>query len=498
MEVWGSLAHGFAVALQPGNLFIALLGAIVGTITGILPGLGPLGAMAILLSFTLYMDATTAMIFFAGIYYGAMYGGSTTSILLNIPGEAASVVTCIDGYQMAKKGRAGAALTISAVGSFVASNISIVGLMVAAPLLGRVALRFGPPEFLAIGVCGLILLVRLEEGSILQSLIMILLGLAISTVGTDYLSGAFRFTLGLEQLEQGLDFLPVGMGLFGIAEVLNTAAQDQEGASVIRVKLRELLPNRNEWKRSVSPVFRGSFLGFLIGLIPGPSPVISTFVSYVTEKRLSKYPQEFGKGAIEGVAGPESANNSAVGGAYVPLMALGIPFTPAMAMVLGALMLHNITPGPNMIQQKPELFWGVIAAMYIGNFMLVLLNLPLVNLFVGILRIPKPILLPIIVLLCLVGVYSVNASYVDLYAMVLFGIFGYALRGAGFKPAPMILAIVIGPMIENSLRQALLISGGNLSALILRPISLTLYVVALGAVFAPWVIKKIRLLPGQN
>ena len=449
MEVWQSLLHGFAVAFQPGNLFIALLGTIVGTITGILPGIGPLGAMAILLSFTLYMDATTAMIFFAGIYYGAMYGGSTTSILLNIPGEAASVVTCIDGYQMAKKGRAGAALTVSAVGSFVAGNISIVGLMVAAPLLGRVALRFGPPEFVAIGVCGLILLVRLEEGSVLQSLIMILLGLAISTVGTDYLSGALRFTLGIEQLAQGMDFLPVGMGLFGIAEVLDTAARNQEATSLIKVKLRELLPSRSEWKRSVSPIFRGSFLGFLIGLIPGPSPVISTFVSYVTEKKLSKHPEEFGKGAIEGVAGPESANNSAVGGAYVPLMALGIPFTPAMAMVLGALMLHNITPVPNMIQQKPELFWGVIAAMYIGNFMLLLLNLPLVNLFVGILRIPKPILLPVIVLLCLIGVYSVNASYVDLYAMALFGVVGYALRGAGFRPAPMILAIVIGPMIEN-------------------------------------------------
>jgi putative tricarboxylic transport membrane protein len=490
MEVWQSLAHGFGVALSPGNLFVAFVGAVVGTITGILPGIGPLGAMAILLSFTLYMNATTAMIFFAGIYYGAMYGGSTTSILLNIPGEAASVVTCIDGYEMAKKGRAGAALTVSAVGSFVAGNISILGLMVAAPLLGKVALKFGPPEFVAIGVCGLTLLVRLEEGSVLQSTIMILLGLGISTVGTDYLSGSLRFTLHSEQLAQGLDLLPVAMGLFGIAEVLDSATRDQGQSRVIRVKLRELFPSRREWKRSVSPIFRGSFLGFLIGLIPGPSPVISTFVSYVTEKKLSKHPEEFGKGAIEGVAGPESANNSAVGGAYVPLMALGIPFTPAMAMVLGALMLHNITPGPNMIQQKPDLFWGVIAAMYIGNFMLVLLNLPMVNLFVGILRIPKPILFPIIVLLCLVGVYSVNASYVDLFAMALFGVIGYALKEVGFKPAPLILAMVIGPMIENSLRQALLISGGELAPLVLRPICLTLYSVALCGVVVPWVLKK--------
>jgi len=492
MEIWQSLVHGFGIALTPGNLLVAFVGSVVGTITGILPGIGPLGAMAILLSFTLNMDATTAMIFFAGIYYGAMYGGSTTSILLNIPGEAASVVTCIDGYEMAKKGRAGAALAVSAVGSFFAGNISIVGLMVAAPLLGKAALRFGPPEFVAIGVCGLILLVRLEEGSILKSLIMILFGLAIATVGADYLSATLRFTLGIEQLAQGMDFLPVGIGLFGIAEVLDAAVRGPEATSLIKVKLRELLPNRSEWKRSLGPIFRGSFIGFLIGLIPGPSPVISTFVSYATEKKLSKHPEEFGKGAIEGVAGPEAANNSAVGGAYVPLMALGIPFTPAMAMVLGALMLHNITPGPNMIQQKPDLFWGVIAAMYIGNFMLVLLNLPLVNLFVGILRIPKPIMLPIIALLCLIGVYSVNASTVDLYTMALFGVIGYVLRGAGFKPAPLILAIVIGPMIENSLRQALLISGGEFLPLILRPICLTLYIAALTAVLAPWLLKKGR------
>ncbi len=493
MEVWQSLAHGFGIALTPHNLLFALLGCVMGTITGILPGIGPLGAMAILLSFTLHMDATTAMIFFAGIYYGSMYGGSTTSILLNIPGEAASVVTCLDGYAMARKGKAGAALTISAVGSFVAGNISILGLMVAAPLLGQAALKFGPPEFVAIGLFGLILLVWLEEGSIIQSLIMILFGLAISTMGTDYLSGSLRFTMHIGQLEQGMELLPVAMGLFGIAEVLDTAARNETTVDLIRVKFRELLPSREEWKRSVSPIFRGSFQGFLIGLVPGPSPVISTFVSYVTEKKLSKHPEEFGKGAIEGVAGPESANNAAVGAAYVPLMALGIPFTPAMAMVLGALMLHNITPGPSMIQQKPDLFWGLIAAMYIGNFMLILLNLPMVNLFVGILRIPKQILLPIIVLLCLVGVYSVNASYTDLFAMAFFGIISYALKRAGFKPSPLILAMVIGPMIENSLRQSLLISGGDLSILILRPICLTLYVVALTVVLAPWAAKKFGL-----
>jgi putative tricarboxylic transport membrane protein len=448
--------------------------------------------MAILLSFTLYMDATSAMILFAGIYYGAMYGGSTTSVLLNIPGEAASVVTCIDGYQMARKGRAGAALAVSAVGSFAAGTVSIIGLMVAAPLLGSAALKIGPPEFFAIGLCGLVLLVRLSEGSVLKSVIMILLGLAISTVGTDYLTGAQRFTLGIEELGQGLDFLPVAMGIFGLAEVLDAATSGQAPAQAIKVRLSELFPTREEWRRSTKPIVRGSFLGFLIGLVPGPSPVIATFVSYVTEKKLSRHPEEFGHGAIEGVAGPEAANNAAVGGAYVPLMALGIPFTPAMAMVLGALMLHNLTPGPNLIQQKPDLFWGVIASMYIGNVMLVLLNLPLVNVFVSILRIPKQILMPIIVLLCLIGVYSVNASLLDLYVLAAFGFVGYVFRGRGFPPAPLILAMVIGPMLEQSLRQTLLISGGDFRVFVVKPICLTLYLAVLLAIVAPWVVRAVR------
>ncbi len=492
MEVWQNLMHGFAVALQPGYLFLAFVGAVVGTITGILPGIGPLGAMAILLSFTLHMDATGAMIMFAGIYYGAMYGGSTTSILLNIPGEAASVVTCIDGYKMARKGRAGAALAVSAMGSFVAGTVSLIGLMVAASMLGNAALRFGPPEFFAIGVCGLALLVKLSEGSVLQSIIMILLGMAVGTVGIDYITGTMRFTLGVEQLAQGVEFLPVAMGLFGIAEVLETSISGGAMGSALKVRLKELFPTREEWRRSGGPIVRGSFLGFLIGLIPGPSPVIATFVSYIMEKKISKRPEEFGEGAIEGVAGPEAANNSAVGGAYVPLMALGIPFTPAMAMVLGALMLHNITPGPSMIQEKPELFWGLIASMYIGNVMLLLLNLPFVNIFVNILRIPRQILLPIIVILCLVGVYSVNSSAVDLLVLGLFGFMGYALRGGGFQPAPLILATVIGPMIENSLRQALTTSAGDLGGLFLRPICLVLYLGTLLVIVSPMLVRFFR------
>jgi len=491
MEMWQSLVNGFSIALQPVNILYAFSGCVIGTITGILPGIGPLGAMAILLSFTLYMDAAGAMVFFAGIYFGAMYGGSTTSILLNIPGENSSVITCIDGYQMTQKGRGGAALTVSAVGSFVAGTIGILGLMVATSFLGSAALRFGPPEFVAIGVCGLVLLIKLSEGSILKSVIMIFLGMAIYSVGIDYLTGTLRFTLGIERLSQGIDFLPVALGLFGIAEMLETAYASKQTGSARKVKFREMLPTRNEWRRSVPPIFRGSFTGFIIGLIPGPAPMISTFVSYVTEKKLSKHPEEFGQGAIEGVAGPESANNAAVSGAYVPLLALGIPFTPAMAMVLGALLLHNITPGPNLIQEKPDLFWGVIASMYIANFMLILLNLPMVNLFVNILRTPMQILLPVIVMLSLVGVYSVNSSPIDLLIMALCGIIGFIFRRVGLQPAPLIIAMVIGPMLENSLRQSLLISGGNLESVILRPISLVIYLIAAVIFVAPWVLKRV-------
>jgi len=492
MEIYQGLWGGFATALKPLYLYYALLGAILGTITGVLPGLGPLGAMAILLSFTLKMDATGAMILFAGIYYGAMYGGSTTSIILNIPGEAASVVTCIDGYKMAQKGRAGAALTVSAVGSFVAGTISIIGLMVVSLFLSDIALRFGPPEFFAIGVCGLILLVRLSGGSILQAFIMILLGMVLATVGIDFLTGTERFTFGNTELGQGIDFLPVAMGFFGIAEILASVEQKEFLQPPLKVKLRELFPTREEWKRSFGPMFRGSFLGFVIGLVPGPSPVISTFISYVTEKRFSKNPGEFGNGAIEGVAGPEAANNAAVGGAYVPLFALGIPFTPAMAIVLGTLMLHGLTPGPNLIKEKPDLFWVVIASMYIGNFMLIVLNLPLVNLFVSILKVPKNILMPVIVIICLIGVYSVNASLLDLLMLTVFGFIGYALRGVGFQAAPLVLAMVIGPMLETSLRQSMNITGGSLEDLIFRPICLTLYIIVTLTFIVPLVWKFIK------
>jgi putative tricarboxylic transport membrane protein len=492
MDVLNQLMMGFQVAATPVNLLWAFFGAFIGTIVGVLPGIGPLGSMAILLSFTLNMEATTAMIFFAGIYYGSMYGGSTTSILLNIPGEAASVVTCIDGYQMAQKGRGGAALTISAVGSFVAGTLSIVGLMFAASVLADAALKFGPPEFFAIGAVGLFFLVRLSGGSLVKNIIMLLVGLALSTVGTDRLHGSARFTFGINELGQGVEFLPVAMGLFGIAEVMLTAVEKEELGEIIKVKMRDLLPRLTEWKRSFAPILRGSVLGFFIGLLPGPSPVISTFVSYMAEKKLSKTPEQFGEGAIEGVAGPEAANNAAVGGAYVPLLALGVPFTPAMAVVVGALMLHGITPGPMLMTEKPQLFWGVIASMYIGNVMLLVLNLPLVQIFGQITKVPKPILLPLITLMCLVGVYSVNSSFVDLYVLALFGIVGFVLRDLGYSPAPLVLALVIGPMMETALRESLMINQGAVAPMIFRPIAGTIYLASILALIVPPVLKLVR------
>lgn len=492
MEVLQHLLMGFATAATPINLLYALFGAFIGTVVGVLPGIGPLGSMAILLSFTLNMDATTAMIFFAGIYYGSMYGGSTTSILLNIPGEAASVVTCMDGYEMAKKGRAGGALTIAALGSFVAGTFSIIGLMFAASALADTALKFGPPEFFAIGIVGLLVLVRLSGGAVRKNLLMMLFGLAVSTIGTDKLIGVSRFTFGISDLGQGVEFLPVAMGLFGIAEVMLSVVEKEDAGELIKIKMRDLLPTKNELKRSTGPIIRGSILGFFIGLLPGPSPVISTFVSYMAEKKLSKHPEEFGKGAIEGVAGPEAANNAAVGGAYVPLMALGVPFTPAMAVVVGAMMLHGITPGPTLILERPELFWGVIASMYIGNVMLLILNLPLVQVFVNVMKIPKPLLFPLIVLLCLVGVYSVNSSLLDLAILAIFGILGYFIRGLGYEPAPLVLALVIGPMMEIAFRQALMTSQGDLSILFMRPISGTLYIFTILVMVVPAILKFLR------
>lgn len=470
MDVLGYVTLGFSVALEPINLLFCFVGVLIGTLVGVLPGLGPVAAVALLLSVTFKMTAATAIIMLAGIYYGAMYGGSTTSILVNIPGETASVVTCLDGYQMARQGRAGPALGISAFGSFIAGTLGVVGLMFLAPLLGRAALKFGPPEFFALTFTGLTLVSYLSQAPLTKSLIMALLGLLVGSVGMDPVSGAERFTQGLLTLRDGFGLVPVAMGMFGIAEVLENLGATA-GRNVYETVIKGLLPNLRDWKDSFWPIVRGSVLGFFIGILPGPGPVIASFASYATEKKLSRHPEKFGTGAIEGVAGPESANNSATAGSFIPLLSLGIPTSGIMALFMGALMIHGIQPGPLFIRNYPELFWGVVASMYVGNAMLLILNLPLIGLWVRVLKIPYAILFPLIFLFCLIGVYSLNSNVAEIFIMVGFGILGFLLRKAGFEGAPFLLAMVLGPIMESSLRQSLIISHGSFSIFFTRPIS---------------------------
>ncbi len=480
------LIQGFAVALTPMNLLFGFLGALLGTLVGVLPGIGPIGAMALLMGATYSLPPATALIMFAGIYYGSMYGGSTTSILVNIPGEPSSVVTCIDGFQMARKGRGGAALFIAAIGSFIAGTIALFILTWLAPLLAEVALKFGPPEYFAIAVFGLLVLSQLSGQGLLKSFLMIGVGLILSTVGMDAITGQPRFNFGTIGLKQGIDFVPIAMGLFGVAEVLEVVGQkwDQK-QEIIRVRLRELLPNRTEARRSVGPTIRASFLGFSTGLIPGPAAVISTFLSYTLERKISKRPKEFGQGAPEGVAGPESANNASAVGAFVPLLSLGIPFAPPTALLLSAMMIHGVTPGPLLIKEHPDVFWGVISSMYIGNFMLLILNLPLVGVFIHVLRTPKNLLMPLILLLCIVGVFAVNNSVTDLWVMLVSGIAGYALKKYNYNVAPLILALVIGPMMENALRQSLMLSLGKFDIFYTQPLCRDLFILAGLIIAAP-------------
>lgn len=492
MNALDGLIYGFSVALTGTNLLACFLGVLMGTLVGVLPGIGPIGAMALLLPSTFVLGPTTALIMLAGIYYGSMYGGSTTSILVNVPGEAASVVTTIDGYQMARKGKAGAALAVAAVGSFVAGTLGVIGLMFFAPILAKAALNFGPPEYFAVVVAGLVFLSRIGSSSALKSFIMVAFGLLLGTVGMEPVSGLPRFTLGLYQLSQGIELVPVAMGLYGIGEVLFLAEKITEIPQVIKVKFRELFPTMGEWKRAFPSIFRGAGIGFLIGLIPGPAAIISTFASYSIEKRISHYPQEFGKGAIEGVAGPESANNGATAGAMVPLLTLGIPFAPATAMLLAALLIHGIQPGPLLMTQKPDIFWGVVASMYVGNLFLLVLNLPLVGVWVSILRIPQHFLLGLILLFCLVGTYSVNNSFLDLFILIIMGFVGYVLRKLKFDLAPLILGLVLGPFLEVNLRQSLFMAKGEIMFIMSRPITSILLLISLGALIIPPILGLIK------
>src|SRR5919109_250119 len=486
------LLYGFSVAMTPGNLFACFIGVLVGTIVGVLPGIGPVGAMALLLPSTFSLHPATALIMLAGIYYGAMYGGSTTSILVNVPGEAGSIVTLIDGYQMTRKGRAGAALCVAAVGSFVAGSVGVVGIMLAAGWLADLAIRFGPPEYFAIALGGLLLLSRLSGGSVLHAFVMVAVGLALGTVGMDTVSALRRFTFGSVTLSQGVDLVPVIMGLYGVAEVLLLAEQGVAKALVLSVRLKELLPTRAEWRRSWAPIGRGSVVGFVTGLIPGPAAVLSTFIAYNIEKKVSRTPERFGHGAIEGVAAPESANNAATAGAMVPLLSLGIPFSPATAILLGALVIHGLQPGPLMIVQRPEVFWGFVASMYIGNFLLLILTLPLVGLFVSVLRLPQHVLATMVLVLCLVGAFSLSNSYLDLWILVVFGVFGYALRKLSVDASPLVVALVLGPMMEKTLRQSLFISQGSVVDLVMRPLTFAILAIPVLALLVPPLLRLRR------
>jgi len=475
IETLNSLALGFSVALQPTVLFYAVLGCVVGTLVGVLPGLGPLAGISLLLPLTFGLNPTTAIVLLSGIYYGAMYGGSTTSILMRIPGEAASVITCVDGHAMTLKGRGGAALAIAALGSFVAGTLSLVALTLLAPPLAAIALKFGPPEYTALMLLGFIVLSYMSSGTMTKTLAMAALGLILGTVGIDVMSGFHRFTYGVTDLADGLGIVPVAVGLFGLSEILLIAGGTAQ-PQVYKPKLSELVPSREEIRLSIGPCLRGSVLGFLIGIVPGSAHIISSFVSYGVERRLSKHPERFGHGAVEGVAGPESANNAAASGAFVPMLALGLPSGPVPAVLLAAIMIHGVAPGPLLMEQHPQLVWGFIASMYIGNVVLLILNLPLVGLFVNLLRIPYCYLYPTIVVFCVLGVYAVNNSAVDVWIMLATGAAGYAMRKLGFDMAPVVLGLILSPMLEMSLGQSLAMSGGSYAIFMQRPIALAMLI----------------------
>jgi putative tricarboxylic transport membrane protein len=489
--VFENIALGCQVAFSMGNLIYCFLGVLIGTLIGVLPGIGPVGTISLLLPVTFGISPTSAIIMLAGIYYGAQYGGSTTSILVNIPGEATSVVTCLDGYQMARQGRAGPALGIAAFGSFIAGTIGTIIVMLVAVPLSSVALRFGPPEYFSLIVLALAILSFLAHGSVVKAIIMAILGVSLSQIGIDGVTGRTRFTFGLIDLQDGLGLVPVVMGLFGIAEVL----ENLEGSlniEVFKTKIRHLLPNLKDWAESIGAIIRGSFLGFFLGILPGGGAIISTFVSYALEKKLSKHPETFGQGAIAGVAGPESANNAASSGAFIPLFTLGFPSNAITALLLGALIIHGVQPGPALIEKHPDIFWGTIISMYIGNVMLVILNLPLIGLWVKILKVPYKILFPVLLLLCIIGSYSTNNSKFDVLIMLIFGVMGYIFRKFGYELAPLVIAFVLGPMLETSLRQSLLISKGDIFIFFVRPISVVCLAIALLLLLLPLVARGSR------
>jgi putative tricarboxylic transport membrane protein len=500
MEVLANIGVGLSVVLTPANLIFCFLGVLLGTLVGVLPGLGPAATIAFLLPITYKMSPVTGIILLAGIFYGAQYGGSTTSILVNIPGEATSVITCLDGYKMARQGRAGPALGMAAFGSFIAGTFGVIGLMFFAPLLGRAALSIGPPEYFAITLFGLTLVTSLSRGSALNAVIMATLGLLAGSIGGDPVSGYQRFTYGSITLMDGVGIVPVAMGIFGVGEVLENVASSLGRGEIYQAKIKGLLPGLKDWKDSFWPILRGAVIGFFVGILPGPSVTIATFTSYAVEKKISRHPEKFGTGIIEGVAGPESANNSAVCGTFIPLVSLGIPANVTMALFLGALMIHGIQPGPLFIPQHPDIFWGLVISMYLGNVMLLILNLPLIGIWVKLLKVPYGILFPLILLLCVIGVYTLNNNVFEIFIMLIFGVIGFLIRKVGFEGAPFIIALVLGPMMEKCLRQSLLISHGDLGIFFTRPISAILMALAFISIlmaFMPAFRKGKELMDGE-
>jgi putative tricarboxylic transport membrane protein len=468
--VLDGIAQGFAVALDPVNILYVFLGVLIGTVIGVLPGLGPTATIALLLPLTYEIEPHTAVILLAGIYYGSMYGGTITSVLLRLPGEAASVVTTFDGYEMAKQGRAGPALGIAAIGSFVGGVLSVVGLALLAPPLAAFAVSFGPPEYVALTVLGILLITYLGTGSVLKSLAMAALGLLLATVGQDPIAGTTRFTFGQVALFDGLDFVAVAMGLFGVGEILHSLERTDKVQAVTK-KIKNIWPSRADVRESAGAIGRGSVLGFLIGVLPGGGGVVSSLASYALEKRRAKDPSRFGRGAIQGVAGPETANNASSTSAFIPLLTLGIPANVVLALIFGALLVQGITPGPQLIDQHPEIFWGVIASMFVGNLMLLALNIPLVGVFVQILRVRAGILAAFALLVTMAGVFSINNDATDMWVVLAFGLLGWLMKKTGFEPGPLVLAFVLGPILERAFRQSMLISGGSLGVFVTRPIS---------------------------
>ncbi len=492
MDLLNNLVLGFATAASPYNLLFCFIGVILGTLIGVLPGIGATATIAMLLPITFQLEPVSSLIMLAGIYYGAQYGGSTTAILINMPGESSSAVTAIDGYQMARKGRAGAALSIAAIGSFFAGTVSTILVAVFAPPLTAVALRFGSPEYFSLMIVGLVSSVALAHGSVVKALGMVVLGLLLGLVGTDIYTGTPRFNLGILELSDGLNFVALAVGVFGIAEILRNLENEHDRDVMIK-KVTDLWPTRQDWKEMTAPILRGTVIGSALGILPGGGAILASFASYTVEKRISNTPEEFGKGAVAGVAGPESANNAGAQTSFIPMLTLGIPANPVMALMIGAMIIQGIVPGPNVATEQPALFWGIIASMWIGNLMLILLNLPLIGLWVKLLTIPYYMLFPAIIAFCSIGVYSVNSNVFDLYAVAFFGLIGYGLAKLRCEPAPLLLGFVLGPLLEEHLRRAMIMSRGDPMTFLNRPISLGLLLLAaavLVVVLLPSIRKK--------